>query len=114
MFTKREQIRDWVKQYLQGILTWDEFFDEFIRQTWGLREDKYPEAKEMASWVDNIYIRYSEDFLNESEFEEELSDIVFFNEPRMLEALEELANGLEEVELHPDVEEALFEEMSGA
>jgi len=110
MFTKREQIRDWVKQYLQGILTYDEFMDEFIRQTWDLYEYEYPEAREIANWVDNIFIRYSEDFIDESELREKLEDIVIFNDLRMLEALEKLSKDMNEVKLNEDIAQALFED----
>lgn len=109
MFTKREQIRDWVKQYLQGKLTYDEFLDEFIKQTWYLYDSKYPEAREMANWVDNILLRYSEGFIDKSELREELGDIVFFNDPRMLELFSELSKGLDEIELDPEVEQALLD-----
>ena len=108
MFTHREQVRDWIKQYLQGKLTYDEFLDEFIRQTWDLLENEYPEAREIANWVDSILIRYSEGFIDESELREELGDIVLFNDPRMLEALSELSKGLNEVELDLEVEQALL------
>lgn len=108
MFTHQEQIRDWIKQYLQGILTYDEFMDVFIKQTWDLCEYEYPEAREMADWVGNILIRYSEGFIYKPKLKEELGDIVFFNDPRMLEALDGLSKGLNEVELDPDIKKALF------
>lgn len=76
MFTKEAQIRDWVNQYLKGSLTYEEFMNTFISQTWDLHKTRYTKAQKLSNRVDNLFIRYSEDFLTKKELKNKLKDIV--------------------------------------
>lgn len=80
MFTKEAQIRDWLKQYLRGRLTYEEFMEVFISQVWNLHKTRYTKAEKLANRIDNLFIRCSEDHFTEKELQERLKDIVM--EPR--------------------------------
>ena len=73
----REVIERKAQEYLDGNLSFDNFLDWVISETWDINKNSdLEDAEELSNKIDALYIQYSEDHITKDEFKSELKTLI--------------------------------------
>ena len=73
----RKTIERKAQDYLNGNLSFNNFLDWLISETWDINKNSALEdAEELSNKIDALYIQYSEDHITKNEFKSELKTLI--------------------------------------
>ena len=73
----REVIERKAQDYLNGNLSFNNFLDWVISETWDINKNSdLEDAEELSNKIDALYIQYSEDHITKDEFKSELKTLI--------------------------------------